>query len=353
MIKQPQKILVMQLRRIGDVIFTLPVIGVLRRAFPDAKIDFLVEPPADELVRLNPYLNETLVYEKKDAWKWIGEIRKRKYDVLLDFLANGRSLFLTFLSGAKEKVGFKGPITRRVVYSTTVESSANQFIVQHKIDLLGGISALKNSSFSREWNWDLEIPQEAKLKAKTWLQQYQGKNEKKLIGFAPVHRHPVRAWLAERFAETARKLVERGFLVLFLSGPGEEESIQNIASKVARNALVYSAKNLLEISAMIHCCQILIANDNGLQKIALALGVPTLTIFGPTNPNSILPSDSRHLSVRDENLFCIGCELNCCPYQHECMKNVSVEMVLDNLEELIQRSQSKTDAGKTFSLLSC
>ena len=60
------------------MVLTLPAAGVLKKIFPKAKIDFLVEKPADELVRLNPYIDETLVYEKERSFLWIFEIRKRE-----------------------------------------------------------------------------------------------------------------------------------------------------------------------------------------------------------------------------------------------------------------------------------
>src|SRR5260221_4200370 len=97
----PERILIIQLRRIGDVVFTLPVIGALRERFPRAQIDFLVEPPSDQLVRRHSGLSETLVYEKDRPAAWLWKIRARRYDWVLDFHSNGRTLWLSFFSGAR------------------------------------------------------------------------------------------------------------------------------------------------------------------------------------------------------------------------------------------------------------
>src|SRR4051812_3515923 len=111
----PKKILLIQLRRVGDVVFTIPMIGALKRQFPDSQIDFLVEKPSDQLVRLHPGLHEALVYGSDRPLHWIREIRRRRYDWVIDFHANGRTLILALFSGAPVKAGFEGPLTRRFV----------------------------------------------------------------------------------------------------------------------------------------------------------------------------------------------------------------------------------------------
>ena len=78
---------------------------------------------------------------------------------------------------------------------------------------------------------------------------------------------------------------------------------------------------------------LVVAVDNGPKNIAVALGVRTVTINGPTNPLSFNPhGDPDHSVIRDHTLFCIACELNQCPYHHECMQNVKTETVLGALD---------------------
>jgi len=343
---QPERILILQLKRIGDVVLTLPVIGVLKKIFPKAKVDFLVEKPADELVRLNPYIDETLVYEKERSLLWLFEIRRRKYDLVLDFLSNGRSLILTLLSKAREKIGFSGPLTRSIVYTRTVKPNTNQFIVEQKMDLLNGISMLQNQVHFKNWSWDLNLPSQKLLETKEQLKKEGINYTENLIGFSPAHRRAVRAWIPERFAETAESLGKRGFRILFLGGPGEEKYLEKIANNVSANVVIHAATNLIELSAWISFCKILIANDNGPQKIALALGIPTVTIFGPTDPKSICPNDPIHRTIRDENLFCIGCQLNRCPYNHECMKNITAEMALKEIKGLLKNISEANSAAQ-------
>ncbi|MBI1979876.1 MAG: glycosyltransferase family 9 protein [Elusimicrobia bacterium] len=334
----PQKILILQLRRIGDVVFTSPVARILRENFPQAKIDFLTERPAHELIRLNPYLNETLVYEKKKSIHWLFEIRRRKYDVILDYHSNGRSLLLTFFSGAALKVGFDGPLTRSWVYHRLVKSDRNQFIVLQKLDLL---KVLPIRTEPLTWSWDIQMPEEPLKRAANILKSRGVKSSEVVIGFAPLHRHPIRAWSPERFAELARILTDRyRCWILLLGGPGEGAALDGIARSIPDRAIPMAATQLLELSAFIQQCKIFVANDNGPQKIAMALGVPTVTLFGPTNPLSISPNQPLHASLRDEKLFCIGCELKKCPYRHECMRHISAPMVLSKIQSILESLNS-------------
>ncbi|MBI2118052.1 MAG: glycosyltransferase family 9 protein [Elusimicrobia bacterium] len=330
-----KKILIIQLRRIGDVVFTLPVLDLLKRNFPNAQIDFLVEPPADELTQLNPNIHETLVYHKKEAWRWIFKIRKNKYDCVLDFHANGRSLLLTFFSGAPLKIGFEGPLTRKMIYTTCVKTDRNKFIVEQKIDLINAILPKKE----RSWVWDLKLPIQELKKAEQSLRMLGIGEKDQVIGLLPFHRHPIRAWKNEFFQQTALRLMKQvGYKILLLCGPKEKETLEKEINKNSEKFIIIETDSLIQMAALLKQCSCVIANDNGPQKIAMAVGTPTLTIFGPTNPLSINPNKFPHLYVRNEQLPCLACERNRCPYHHECMENLTPEIVLNKINAILKPS---------------
>ncbi len=139
--------------------------------------------------------------------------------------------------------------------------------------------------------------------------------------------------------------------VLLLWGAGEEGVIQTIQEEVnrlenrgisgaARGKLLIPPKtSLLELAALIRKCSSVIALDNGPKNIAVALQIPTLTITGPTNPLSFNPHDNpAHAVLRDEKLFCIACGLNKCPYKHECMTNISENMVIKAVRPFLKKT---------------
>jgi len=333
----PQRILIIQLRRIGDVIFTLPVIKVLRENFPQAQIDFLVEKPADQLVRLDPYVSETLAYDRDRPVHWLREIRSRRYDLVLDFLANGRTLLLTLCSGARRKAAFTGPLSRSLVYNHLARATPHTYLVEQKLDILRSLS-LKAGS----WGWDIRLPAAETKWAKDFLKEKGVGSARVLVAMAPASRRETRRWLPERFAEVAQSLLGKGRDVILLWGPGEREYIEDIARRTGGSGpgrmVIPPDTPLLRLAALIRSSSLALTVENGPKNLAVALGVPTVNIAGPNNPESFNPlSDPSHVVVRDETLGCLGCELNACPTRHECMENISSDKVLLEIERLLCR----------------
>lgn len=330
----PRRILIIQLRRIGDVIFTLPVIGVLRRAFPEARIDFLVERPADALVRLDPHLSETLVYDKDRALRWVAEVRRRRYDWVLDFLANGRSLPLTLCSGAAVKAAFQGRWARRLAYNHLAQATHNAYLVEQKLDVLRSLGVADTS-----WRYDIRLPADELRWAGDFLKGAGADPGRPLVAVAPASRRETRRWLPERFAEVARALLGQGRDVLLLWGPGELGYVEDIARRTASRGpgriLIPPDTSLLRLAGLIKSAKLVLCVENGPKNLAVALGVPTVNIVGPNNPWSFNPSgDPAHVLVRAEGLECLGCERNRCPTEHECMAAVTAGMVLKEIERL-------------------
>ena len=178
-----------------------------------------------------------------------------------------------------------------------------------------------------------------------WAENFLKENRigegEKIVGIAPATRRPIRAWIPERFSEVARGMVRDSHPVLFLWGLGEKDFIDGIAKNTGPGkVIVPPGTSLLQLAALIRKCSVVLAVDNGPKNMAVALGVPTATLSGPTNPLSFNPhGDPRHVLIRDEKLFCIACGLNACPYKHECMENIRTETVTRKLGELLKSSQ--------------
>src|SRR5258708_1598685 len=105
----PKKILIVQLKRAGDVIVTTPVIPVLRERFPGARIDFLTEKPFAALLEHNPALNQVIVYDKQDVLGTWRRVRAEKYDWVVDFQSSPRSAMVGLASGATVRAGYRVP----------------------------------------------------------------------------------------------------------------------------------------------------------------------------------------------------------------------------------------------------
>ena len=138
----PSSILVIQLRRLGDVILTTPALDALKKKFPDAKLDFLVEKPGAEAVAGNPAIDETLVYDAEGplgALSWAFKIRARRYDWVIDFLANPRTALIAALSGAAVKAG-PAHVARRWAYNVKmIQSTETCYAALEKVRWLSAL----------------------------------------------------------------------------------------------------------------------------------------------------------------------------------------------------------------------
>ena len=133
-------LLLIQLRRIGDVMMTTPAVRALRKAFPEASISFLTESPSDQVYKNNPHLDQLLLYPKNnsilDRLKFYRRIRSQNYDCVIDFQGNPRTALLSRISGSGYRIGFdfKG---RSWCYHRAIGLPTDStYSAQHKMNLL-------------------------------------------------------------------------------------------------------------------------------------------------------------------------------------------------------------------------
>ncbi len=320
----PKSILVIQLRRIGDVILATPAVAALKKRYPQAGIDFLVEAPGAEVLEGNPHIRRVLTYDAQGVFgtiSWINKIRSLRYDWVIDYLGTPRSAFVTAGSGAAVKAGpahvsHRWAYNHRLVQSTTTHYGA-----------LEKIRVLKDLGISAEG---------AEFMPKLYMAA-RPSNPSNVIGLVPASRKITRRWPAGSYAELGKQLRRRyGCDLLVFWGPGEKDLADEVVSKIGDGAKASPKTNTLrEAAELMAPCRLIVTNCNGPKHMAVALGVPTVTIHGSSDPVSWNPSNSKHLVVRLDDLFCIGCGLNRCPYKLECMTQLSPERVLAAAERLL------------------
>ncbi|MBI5244820.1 MAG: glycosyltransferase family 9 protein [Elusimicrobia bacterium] len=337
--QRPEKILVLMLRRIGDVLLTTPAVKALRKAFPEAVIDFLVEPPADQLLRAGPDISSVLRYDPSLAGslRWILQIRRARYDWVVDFLGTPRTALLSFLSRARVRAG-PAQVAHRWAYTHLLRQPPSAcYNALEKIRLLGALGLSPDESDCLP---ELHVPEASQRFARDALAATFGGVERAqpLVGFVPGSRRPTRRWPPGHYAELGRLLRGRqGVKILVFWGPGERERASQVVSGIgAGAALSPPVANLMDLAGLLSACRIVVSNCNGPKHIAAACGVKTLTIHGSSDPACWNPPDpSRHPFIRLEKLQCIGCRLNRCPYGMECMNNLSPQAVSTAAENLL------------------
>ena len=330
---KPKKILIIQLRRIGDVIMTTPVIEVLRNNFPEAHIDFLVEKQGAEILANNPYLTTIHTYDSSRPLQWISKIRSLQYDWVLDFLCNPRSAVITALSKAPVRAGFSYGM-RKWAYNYRVPvPRKRQSIIKNKLELLEHFNVKLTHHGSAMF-----LADEEKKYADEFLKKnivFQGRP---IIGIAPGSRRLTRQWPAEYYARLCDTLMSvHNYNILLLWGPGDEGVVEKIRQSMKDDPIIPPLLSLRHLGAVTSRCATVIANSNGPMHIAEALHVPTLTIYGPNDPVSWKAGNVDHAFMRAEEVSCIGCSKNVCDNDLACMHAITPDMVEQECKKLAER----------------
>ena len=340
-----QNILLIQLRRIGDVLMTTPAIRALRHALPHAKITFLTEPPSHELLQHNPYLSEVWVLPRKMTvpryGKTLWEIRQKRFDLVIDFFSNPKSAQMSWMSRAACRIGFDFP-GRGFYYTERVRLQEQDYAAEHKLLLLAALGLPKGSL-----ELDFFIDSADQKYADQLFATLGIQPKDFVVSISPVSRQPYKVWPAPNFAKIADCLVEQfGTKILFIHGPGEAHFVHRVRQNMQQQALPdYPIPTLAQTKAIFEKVHLHVGNDNGPCHFAISAGTPTVAVFGkPKAANWTPPADAssnafpRHQAVE----FDPGCK-NHCTYPQcnhlSCINKVPLEQVKQTVFHLIEQLQ--------------
>jgi ADP-heptose:LPS heptosyltransferase len=327
-----------------------PALRALRSRYKDSHIAFLTEKESSDLLSLNPYLNEVIVLDKEKyrnplySIKKIWEVRKSSFDLVVDFFGNPRSAYFSLLSGAKHRAGYDYPLRRRFYNIVIKDDQIPQYAAQSRLDFLK-ILGIENCNVEL----DFFIPDEARLFAQRFFEENKIDSKNLLISISPTSRRHFNRWALERYAQLADWLISQfGAKIILVWGPGEKEVVEKVKHFMKKDPVISKeTKNLFELGAILERCDLHIGNDNGTKHIAVAMGKPTITIYGPHSPISwTYPDFSRHKFVKKE-VDCPDCE----KIKHGCTKLscldlITVEEVQKTFTELLSQLEEKTKLEK-------
>lgn len=325
-----KNILCIKPRGIGDIVLSTIVLENLKDHFPAAEIHYLTEEFAKLSVANNPLVAKVLTYEKNEfILSVIHKIRKQKYDLIFDFWSNPKTAQITFFSGAKYRVGFsyRG---RRYAYNIKPESGrGDTHSAEHNLELLSALSIPIKSN-----NIHFYISESEKSKAKKYFDEVFKENEL-VIGIIPSGGWASKRCDAQKWIEFCEKIYSKyrnSFLILW--GPGDENDATQIYYTLKDISVLAPQTDVAEMAGLISVCDLVIANDSGPMHIAAAMKVPTLGIFGPTDPKKHGPYSANSDYIIKDDLHCIICNKLVCPFNQECMKELSPDHLLSKVEKL-------------------
>jgi lipopolysaccharide heptosyltransferase II len=338
------KILLVRLREIGDVVFTTPAIRALRQRFPDAHLTYIVEPAAAPIVFHNALLNDVLVAPKRGLVADLAlgrRLRRSRYDLAIDFHGGPRASLLTWLSGARERIGYDIPgrgwmYTRRVRRARELRprhSVANQW------DLLAAIGiAPADPSHA-----PVEMAVDA-VAAQTVAQRLSETNvsaEDRLIVIHVSAGNPFRRWPLDSFSALVADLAARDarHRVVLTAGPSDRAAAARVIEAARRRldpqeqhrVIECGDFSLAELRALVDRASVYIGGDSGPLHVAATSRVPIVGLYGPTLPARSAPWRDPALpaeAVEVYGLPCRPCDQRvCAPGDFRCLTTISPEQV--------------------------
>ena len=338
-------ILIVRLSAIGDVVFASPLIRALRLRYPEAHICWLVQPECRALLEHHPDLDEVIVWPRgawEALWKqrrWLAlwhairqfrkTLRVHRFDMALDVHSLMKSGFLTWLSGAPQRIGLGSREGSQWLMSRVIDKGEDSKRIGSEYLHLAQVLGLPVNGFEMDVVLgDADDQFAGKLIDERGLQQ----------GYAvicPFTTRPQKHWFETSWVELVPQLQQLGLQVVLLGGPGDREAAGRIQAGVngALTSLVGDT-SLTQAAALIKHADLVIGVDTGLTHMGIAFKRPSICLFGSTCP--YLDTTHDNAVVLYHKLDCSPCKRRpTCNGRFDCMRAIPVNEVLDQARLLL------------------
>lgn len=351
------KILVFGLLGLGDMVQFSPCFKMLRNGFPKSKITlFTIWKPVEELFEESPHIDEVIFFDflKASAWnklRFIKSLRQRRFDIsILPYPSYRREFNLISRAvGARERYSFNFSRGRVIelgfLNNRRVDSDANIHNVENNLQLIRflGLKPKGNEKY------ELAVTTPESF-AKDFFVTSNIKASDLKIGMHPGSdsRTKGKRWDIRKFAELSDVLYERyGAKILVFFGPHEDELKNDFLQTSKQRHVMVEGTSIHQSARLISACDLFISSDSGLMHVASAMGIPTVAMFGPTDPRTLYPWGVKHEIVR-MGLDCSPCfffterrplhkPLIECRIDDKfaCMKQIEIHSVLASIDRLL------------------
>lgn len=346
------KILILRLSAVGDVLRTLPAVMALRENFPSSQIAWVVEEPSKTLLESQPEIDRVILLPRKrwtegmksigKLWKtlkemsqFVLELRKEKFDFVLDFHGIIKSGMISFLSGSPKRIGYDRKSSKE---GNFLLSNIKVKLPKEKISRYQRNFALLKAVGLEVKDFDarLHIPQRDKAYVESFFNRLNPPLRKPSIA---IHagtnpKAAFKRWMPGHYAQLADRLVrELDATVIFTWGPEELDSVEAIRKEMTEQSVLGpGTESLTQLGELFRHCDLYLGGDTGPMHIASLMGTPVLVIYGPTDPIFHEPL-GRHKKVRKE-VGCNPCRNRSCK-DLKCLKSITVDDVFKATKEIL------------------
>ncbi len=318
----PRNILIIDFGQLGDVVLSLPALRAVRKKFPSARITVAVGKPGAEVISLSGYADETFVVDRvalRDGFKPVSifrvfkivqEVRRKKFDFVIDLHSLSETNLLGFLSGAPRRLYSRRP-GRSLDYLSNFKPRPpieTDHKARHLIDrYLDVLIPLKIDKAERLPTLKTTSRDDATITRR--LSKTKSDSGAPLVGLFPGAGHPSRRWPLEQFASLAEFLVRNDQVkVIVFLGPEEYSFVKDVRRQFPASVVILDQLTIPQLAAAQARLAAFVSNDTGPMHIASAVGTPVVLLLDKRAPESYLPQGDRHRVIYNSVITDISVE---------------------------------------------
>lgn len=339
---KPFRILIRSSNWLGDAVMSVPAVRAIKAGRPDAHITVAVPSKIASMWKLVPEVSEIVPLANKSLLATVRSIRRQsRFDVVILFPNSLRAALETWLTGIPRRVGYRGHF-RRWLLNQIICQRETPGPIEHQADRY--LRVARELGASVQDNRKEALPRVRDISDGTGT--VPSGNERVKLALAPGAEYgSAKRWLPQRFAEVAAAVVAKLSVQWILLGTPKDMAVgETIARTLGHSCVNRIGQTTLEqLIDELRKCRLLLTNDTGTMHLASLLGVPTVAIFGSTEPRFTGPLGDGHIIVRHQ-VECSPCFLRECPIDFRCMKAVSVDEAISGVLSILQRSASSAPA---------
>lgn len=352
----PRSILVVKLRNIGDVLLVTPLMRCLRENFPQSRICLLVNSGTEEMVTLNPDVDEIVVFDRSCKQgslvkrvaaevKFAAQIAKKRYDLAINLTEGDRGAVYTLLSRAQIRIGWdpegKGLWGKRYFFDHLVGCSRNRHMVEWNLETLRPLGVKVRVLPTR-----LHYAYEDMSLAISFLRAAEVQIDEPFVHVHPTARWLFKCWPDDRISQVIDHLAERyGLRCIMTCGPDPKEMarLDSIEQRSRSRPVNLGGRlTLKQVAAVSHMSLFYFGVDTAPMHMAAAVGTPVVAVFGPSNEKVWGPLGDDDLVIH-KDWSCRPCSRDGCNGSKisRCLEELTTSEVIARLDAWLEQLEWK------------
>jgi heptosyltransferase II len=339
----PTRILVKEVNWLGDVVMSLPALRAIRRAWPRAHLAVLIKKELASFFDGAGWIDEVIPYSVGrglsgffDRRRIVGEIRSRRFDLGVLFPNSFESALWITMAGIRRRAGFIADA--RGAMLTLKAAPPPEAVTGHQVNYWLAMVHATGVASGGANDFGIDVHEPSRERMREWLATNRKRPDRPVFAIAPAAAYgPAKEWPALSYGQLIDLLAERdGTEVVLVGSPSERAKCEEVAAASKTGAILAAGHtNIGELIALMSLCDGFIGNDSGCMHIAGALGIPTVAIFGSTNPNRTGPMGPK-TRVIYRKLECSPCLARTCRFGHyNCLTQITAAEPADAIEAMI------------------